>query len=300
MSEKYTFAILGGDRRQTVIAERLLLFGHAVRLYGAGDSGKRAIGAEICFSLKKAIGESDIVILPLPASRDGITLNMDSEDIKEKVSLKEIGDLCLKEKVGCIFGGMIPKAFYEYAKENKIECFDYYGEESLQMKNALPSAEGAIMLAMQNTDTVFEGSSVLVCGYGRIGRIIADKARKLGADVTVAARRDEVLCGIALSGYKALRIDSNSDMTDVVDSSDVIFNTVPSNVINKQILCQIRHTPLYIEIASSPGGIDISAAREKGMHILFAPSLPGKYAPVSAGEYIFETIVELLERRGTL
>ena len=296
MSEKYTFAILGGDRRQSVIAQRLLLLGHVVRTFGTSNIDLGSSGVEVCFSVKKALEECDVIILPLPASRDGINLNMDSEDIKEKIKLSDIADISLKEKCRCIVGGMLPKSFFDYAMGRDIKVLDYYKEESLQRKNALPSAEGAIMLAMQNTDTVFEGMDVLICGYGRIGRIIALKAKKLGANVKVAARREEVLCDIAMSGYGALHIDSNSDMTEAVNSSDVIFNTVPSTVINKQILDHVKASPLYIEIASSPGGIDLVAAREKGIRIISAPSLPGKYAPISAGEYIFETIIELLER----
>lgn len=296
MSKKYTFSILGGDRRQTVVAEHLLSLGHEVRIYGIPDSS--VTGAEACFGLKKAVEGSDIVLLPLPASRDGKNLNVGTMRDSNDITLNEIVDCCSQNGNCLILGGMLQHDFCQYASKKGIETVDFYLDESLQKKNALPSAEGAIMVAMQNTDRVFCGMNILICGYGRIGRIIAKKARLLGADVTVAARRDEVLCEVAMDGYTAVRFSEQDTFAEAINSSDVVFNTVPCNVINRSVLRTIKNLPLYIEIASFPGGIDASTARDIGMRVVYAPSLPGKYAPASAGEYIYETIIDLLKIRG--
>ena len=296
MSKKYTFAILGGDKRQMVVAEHLLSLGPEVRIYGMPDSS--VAGGEACFSLKKAVMGSDIVLLPLPASRDGKNLNVGTLRDSEDITLDEIIDCCSQNGNSLILGGMLRQDFCQHANEKGIEAVDFYHDEALQRKNALPSAEGAIMVAMQNTDRVFCGMNVLICGYGRIGKIIAKKASLLGADVTVVARRDEVLCEIAMEGHTAVRFSEVDSFVDAINSCDVIFNTVPGNVINGNILRSISNLPLYIEIASSPGGIDASAARDRGMRIVYAPSLPGKYAPASAGVYIYETIIDLLKIRG--
>ena len=47
---------------------------------------------------------------------------------------------------------------------------------------------------------------------------------------------------------------------------------------------------LIIDLASSPGGVDVSAAKKLSSRVLWASSLPGKYAPESAGELIGECI----------
>lgn len=296
MSKKYTFSILGGDRRQTVVAEHLLSLGHEVRIYGIPDSS--VAGAEACFSIKKAVAGSDVVLLPLPASRDGKNLNIGTVRDSKDTALYEIADCCSQNGNSLILGGMLQHDFCQYAKEKGIETVDFYLDESLQRKNALPSAEGAIMVAMQNTDRVICGMNILICGYGRIGKIIAKKARLLGADVTVAARRDEVLCEIAMDGHSAVRFSDVEALSKAINSCDVIFNTVPCNVIGGSVLRSIKNLPLYIEIASSPGGIDTATARDRGMRVVYAPSLPGKYAPASAGVYIYETIIDLLKVRG--
>lgn len=298
MSEKYTFTVLGGDRRQVVIAKRLVAMGHTVRIYGLGDLYSEIAGAELFLSLEKAVMGCDIVLLPLPVSRDGETLNLVSCEKKDCPTLDQIVRYTSKNSQAIILGGLIPPEMQKTANELGVRTLDYYKNESLQLKNALPSAEGAIMIAMENSDKVLEGMSVLVSGYGRIASLLADKLKKLGADVYVCARRDEVLCEIAMSGYRPVHISDMGAMHDAIVECDVVFNTVPGLIFTKQILDGIDPKPLYIEIASTPGGIDIPCARDLGYKILFAPSLPGKYAPTSAGEYIFETIYEILEKGG--
>lgn len=298
MPEKYTFTILGGDRRQAVVAKELLALGHSVRVFGVGDVFADVIGVEICLSLDKAIMGSNVVILPLPVSRDGETINISSVVQKDRPLISDVIRNAAKCEEAIVVGGMIPESAREYASELSVETIDYYKSEELQRKNALPSAEGAIMIAMENTDTVLDGSSVLVSGYGRIGKLLAKKLKKLGARVTVAARRDEVLCEIAMSGYKAVRTSNTEEMRLAVRESEIIINTVPEIIFAGNVLEGGKEKPLYIEIASFPGGIDLLRARELGYKIISAPSLPGKYAPQSAGKYIFETIRDILIKRG--
>ena len=298
MPDKYTFTLLGGDRRQAVVAKELLSLGHSVRAFGLEDYFSDTVGVEFCLSFDKAIMGCDAVILPLPVSRDGETLNISSVEKKESPKLCEVVKNIAKCENAIVAGGLIPESMRRCALDHSIEMVDYYGSEELQRKNALPSAEGAIMIAMENTETVLEGTHILVTGYGRIGKIIAEKIKMLGAEVSVAARRDEVLCEIAMSGYRAVRTTNIDEMSRAVRENEIIFNTVPEIIFAGKTLDCAKDKPLYIEIASSPGGIDLPRARELGYKIISAPSLPGKYAPQSAGKYIFETIRDILIKRG--
>jgi dipicolinate synthase subunit A len=154
------------------------------------------------------------------------------------------------------------------------------------------------MVAMENTDRVIEGMRILICGYGRIGKLLSDKMRRLGASVFVAARRDEILCEIAMAGFETVDLRQINDLIRASQNCEVILNTIPSQIFTRQVIEKIDGDPLYIEIASAPGGIDLQSARGRKMRIIFAPSLPGKYAPASAGEYIFETVNDILRKRG--
>ena len=296
MPKKYTFSVVGGDHRQLEIIRKLLADGHHVKVFSLGVSPEKVTRAEISSTLEKALTDCDVLLLPLPLTRDGVNVNL--TEPSQAVSIDTIVQACKKVSNRIVFGGLIPSSILEISRSLGVELIDFYKNEELQQKNALPSAEGAIMVAMENTDRVVEDMKALVCGYGRIGKILARKLKLLGASVSVAARRDEVLCEIAMSGFTPIDIKRPDDLIAVSNNSDVIFNTITTQIFTRQIVEKISGDPLYIEIASSPGGIDVQSAREFGMRIIFAPSLPGKYAPASAGEYIFETIKDILCKRG--
>ena len=245
-------------------------------------------------SADKAVDGADVILLPLPVTRDNVNIFTSGE----RASLSDVVRLALKNK-SVIYGGLIPEDMKRQCAALSIEAYDYYKIESLQRKNALPSAEGALMLAMEHTDVTVNGMKALVCGYGRIGKLLSDMLVKLGAKVTVAARRDETLCEITFNGLNAIRTDGES-LAKAAGDCDVIFNTVPNIIFTEQVLKNVKNKPLYIEIASAPGGIDVPFARDAGIEIVFAPSLPGKYSPISAGEYIFETVYEALKERSNL
>ena len=296
MSKKYTFSVVGGDHRQVVIIRMLLSRGHCVKVFSLASPTSAIEGAEICSSLEKALTDSDVILLPLPMSRDRTNLNLTAQDCN--VGIHDLIKICSRNDACIIFGGLIGNEAKAYAEDAKATLIDYYNFEDLQQRNALPSAEGAIMVAMENTDRVIEGMRVLICGYGRIGKLLADKMKRLGASVSVAARRDEILCEIAMAGFEAVDLRQINDLIRASQGCEVIFNTIPSQIFTRQVVEKIVGDPLYIEIASAPGGIDLQSARERKMRIIFAPSLPGRYAPASAGEYIFETIKDILSKRG--
>lgn len=295
---KHVITILGGDKRQAVIAKEFLKRGYTVKLYGLGDVASAIAGAEICSSIEKAMSSCHVLILPLPVSRDNINLLIQC-DKAMPLALSYIIGLAVKNGCKLIVGGIIPREMQTIAEIEGIIIEDFYLSESLQKKNALASAEGAVMISMEHTEKTVCGSKMLVCGFGRIGSHLATMLTSLGADVIIAARSDAALCEASLRGYKSVRIgDDMAELSKEASKCDVIFNTVPAVVFNESVLKEMKNKPLYIEIASSPGGIDVRAARESGMPVIFAPSIPGRYAPVSAGEYIFDTINEILTKRG--
>ncbi len=297
---KYTFAILGGDRRQSVVAEMLSECGHRVRVFGINDAHTLPCGVEHCNSLKTAIAESEVIILPLPASRDNIHLCSTKDSDGEELLLTDIVKYALKCGCKTVLGGLLPHEFVRMCEESGISAFDYYKTEELQRKNALPSAEGAIMLAMEHTDITVSDMKAVVCGYGRIGTLLTYILSRMGAEVTVLARRDESLCSASLGGHRAIRLGDNENICCAIENCDVIFNTVPHNVFTQKTFEGLTRKPLYIEIASPPYGIDRSEAHDAGIKMILAPSLPGKYAAVSAGKYIFETASELLASVGII
>jgi dipicolinate synthase subunit A len=159
------------------------------------------------------------------------------------------------------------------------------------LKNAVPTAAGAIAVAMNNSDNTINGSKILVCGYGRIGKVLSEMLRGMGADVTISARRKSDFAWISLNGYKS---DYTGHFSDL-ENYTIIFNTVPSLIFNKELLEKVNHDTLIIDLASKPGGVDFKTAESLGITAIQALALPGKTSPKSAGEIMESTILGILE-----
>ena len=63
-------------------------------------------------------------------------------------------------------------------------------------------------------------------------------------------------------------------------------------------LKDLRPDCLIIDLASKPGGVDMAGAAALGVRVVWALSLPGKVAPVSAGRYIMDTVYHIMEELG--
>jgi dipicolinate synthase subunit A len=196
-----------------------------------------------------------------------------------------------------ILGGKISLEICSLLSEKGIKYIDYYNEE-LQIANALPTAEGAIGLALCEMPITISDANVLIVGYGRIAKVLAFKLKLLGAHVTVAARKNTDLVTAKTYGYDVICIQDGFPATD--RHIDVIFNTVPACLFGREELKNFDWNTLYIELASAPYGINAQEAERLKIRVIMAQSLPGKYSPVTAGKILAETIVRILEKEENL
>jgi dipicolinate synthase subunit A len=168
---------------------------------------------------------------------------------------------------------------------------DYMLRDELAIKNAIPTAEGAIEIAISETPITLHNSKCLVLGYGKVGKILAKSLDALGAKTYVSARKYADLALVEGHGYIPLSV-SESKLR--LDEFDIIFNTVPALILGEAELRKTRRDSLIIDLASKPGGVDFEAAKELGLHVVWALSLPGRVAPVTAGIIIKDTITNML------
>ena len=280
-------AFLGGDMRLASALKRLSQSDNELFVWkvpSCTDGGN----IHVSDTVYKAISGAAAVILPLPSSTDGVTLNCVTDNNESKTALTLIAD-AIDE--GCIIiGGKLPRTFCDYAALKGIKTFDYFESEEFQIKNAYTTAEAALNIAMNNLAKNIRGSSFAITGYGRISKQLAKLLLALGGNVTVAARKDSDLAWARLEGCETVRLNGRDSVEKLCDGYDIIFNTVPSWLFDEQFLKKVNKKTLIIELASAPGGIDISEAKKQKSNVLWAASLPGKYAPESAGELIGECI----------
>ena len=181
------------------------------------------------------------------------------------------------------------------ARDANIKLIDYYDAEEVQIKNAVPTAEGAIGIAMRELPITLYGSHCTILGYGRIGQRLSDMLRALGAHVTVVARSESALCRAETTGCTVQHID---DFSSAPGNPDILFNTIPAPVLTVETLRALPHRTRIIELASAPGCMNADALKECRQKVIRAPSLPGRVAPYSAGKILYETIVKILQNEG--
>jgi len=250
--------VAGGDLRQVFLGDFLSGY-FKVKKYALGEK----------YLSPELLRGFDILILPMIVTTDGENLNAPfSEDL---ISLSK---LCyaLKEG-GIVFGGSFTQHAKDIFTSRGFEVLEYMSRDELVIKNCIPTAEGALQIAMEELPVTIRDLKTLIVGYGRVGKITADLFNSVGASVTATARKqsDLALC-------KALGIDAKktSEALNAPEAYDLIINTVPSMVITRKVLEKVNKNVLIIDLASRPGGVDFESAKELEIKVVWALSLPLK------------------------
>ncbi|MBQ9131011.1 MAG: dipicolinate synthase, partial [Clostridia bacterium] len=268
MTKQIRVTLLGGDARQISMAKALGKMEFEVYVWGLGDVTEEHIApARLCQSWQEGLEGSDAVILPLPATRDGVRVNSPQYG-GEPLRLDTLLEFW---KGRLLLGGRMSPELRGAADQKQIRWMDYFDSEGLQLKNAIPTAEGAIAIAMQELPVTLDGCETAVIGYGRIGSVLADKLQVLGASVTVYARRQESLTRAALRHHGTQLLGEEGLLAPSISPNcRVLFNTVPKRLLSRQVLEKIPRRCLLVDLASAPGGIDFQAAEELGIRAVWA------------------------------
>ena len=198
MRHELNFWVLGGDMRQGKLAQLLAEDGHRVHTYALEDGAVPAPGLTAEPGLS-GVEQADCVVLPLPVSSGGGLLNAPLSRLSPPMT-----DVLAPLSPGqMLCGGRVDPVTAALAAERGLTIRDYFAREELAVANAVPTAEGAVQIAMEQLPITIHGARVLVVGFGRVGRALAQRLAALGAKVTVAARRYESLAWAQASGYGA-------------------------------------------------------------------------------------------------
>ena len=292
---KQTIALLGGDTRQLSLAARLASAGFRVHAYGLPFE---ELPPEVLYfpDWREALSDADAVVLPLPVSPDGVRLGLPLAPTAESVLISDLFSRIPENAL--LAGGKFSPAIKALAEEKQLHLFDYFKSEELQQKNALPTAEGAVSILMRESPRTVSGLSVGVTGFGRVARALVKLLLAMGAKVTVAARKLADIEAATALGCDTVHLVDGRSLTALCHGQSVIFNTVPHWIFSADILSEMPKSSLIIDLASAPGGVDAAAATAHGIRVIWALSLPGKYAPATAGEIIADTLLSYMREEG--
>ena len=285
MKHRLNVWVIGGDLRQVRLAELLRREGHTVHIYALDRV------AEDCETTLESVRLADCVVLPLPTAGSGSLLNTPLSHSDHP--LAGVLDALRPGQVIC--AGKVDPNTAALAAERGLVLHDYFAREELAVANAVPTAEGAIQIAMEELPITIHGARVLVIGCGRVGRLLAHRMRALGAKVSLSGRKCADLAWIEAHDFC---VEHTEELDGWLCSYDLIVNTVPARVLGVERLSELKEGCLVIDLASKPGGVDLEAARQLGVKVAWALSLPGKVAPVTAARALWTTICNILREEG--
>jgi dipicolinate synthase subunit A len=272
--KKIKISLLGGDKRFVFAARLFSGAGYDTHLFANDLHAESTDGIVTDDDIDSSLENSDVVILPLPYSRDGT--NLFAPLSSHTVSLDELFKKLPKN--AHVLAGMTDNI------PDGITKIDYNLDEEFTLRNAAASAEGALATLIKETDKTLAEQKTVIIGFGRIGSILADMLYSLGAKVSVVARNPIARARLETKGISAYDIP---DLRDLLGECDSVINTVPYPLISESTLTLANDDLTIIDLASAPGGCDKRAIEKRGLKLIPAPGLPGKFAPMSAARALF-------------
>lgn len=198
------------------------------------------------------------LLLPVPSFQEpgilkgGMPLQQVLKDLTENIT---------------IIGGRLPKLPYR--------TVDLLEDEYYLAENAAITAHCALKRIMVGHAGILQHVPVLIIGWGRIGKHLAALMRSLGADVTVAARKESDRYMLKQQHYQTTEPGKWN-----LRQYAIIINTAPAPVMRQD---EANPKAMLIDLASVRG-----IAGDRVDHAL---ALPGKDAPAESGNLIAKTIL---------
>jgi dipicolinate synthase subunit A len=285
-------AVIGGDERELYLIPELQKLG--AYIVGVGYEKAPVLpGVTLISSLLEAVNEVDVLLFPMFGTDE--RGNVKGKYADNPIILNKDIIQAIPTRVPLFIGWARP-ALKSIAEMKGIRIVETALLNEVAILNSIPSAEGAIQMAMESTAITIHGSQCMVLGLGRTGWTIAHMLRGIGANVTGVARKASDLARAIEMGLKAVHF---AELEEEIGSAEIIFNTVPHLILDRVILERVARDAVIIDLASIPGGTDFEYAQMLGIKALLAPGLPGIVAPKTAGKILAQVYPQLILRQLT-
>ncbi|MNI43396.1 Dipicolinate synthase subunit A [compost metagenome] len=282
-------AFMGGDARQLEVIQKFTELDATVTLIGFDNLQRQFNGVLNAKLTPDLLRTMDALILPAVGTDEAG--QVDSIFSTEEMILTDehISSLPSHAKV---YTGMAKSYLKKLCAQHSIQVVELFDRDDVAIYNSIPTAEGALMMAIQNTDITIHGSMSMVLGFGRTGFTMAKTLQGLGAQVKVGVRKPEHYARVWEMGFHPFY---TRDLYEEVGNIDLLFNTIPTMIVTAQVITNIPHRAVIIDLASKPGGVDFRFAEKRGVKAMLAPGLPGIVAPKTAGRIMANTLSQLIQ-----
>jgi dipicolinate synthase subunit A len=281
-------AFIGGDARQIEVIKKCSELDATISLIGFNQLQSEFTGASKESLSPEILQDVDALILPIVGTSEEGAVESIFSDQKILLDL----ELMMHLPENCvIYTGMANSYLKKIATDSNVKLVQLLDRDDVAIYNSIPTIEGAIMMAIQNTDITIHGSNVVILGLGRVGMSLARTMHCLGAHVRVGARKPEHMARIYEMGLVPFHVD---ELKSHVDDCDTLYNTIPIQLVTAKVIANMPSHALIIDLASKPGGTDFRFAEKRGIKALLAPGLPGIVAPKSAGRILANVVTQLI------
>ncbi|PKR79374.1 dipicolinic acid synthetase subunit A [Halalkalibacillus sediminis] len=281
-----TIVVIGGDARNIEMMRQLVERDSLVYAVGFEEVDAQIEG--VYFSTLENIpaNQIDAVILPVSGlDEEGYAEShyAESSPMVQPEFFDTLSENCL------VFTGIMTPLLSRLSE--KIKIIPLFDRDDVAIYNSIPTAEGALMFAIQHTDFTVHDANVTIIGFGRVGKTLVHTFSALGANVSVCSRNEDELARIFEYHAKPVHIE---DLDSSVENCNILVNTVPQLVVQPSTIRSLPLDSLIIDLASKPGGVDFRFAKKRGIKAILAPGLPGMVAPNTAGKILARVIQSVI------
>ena len=203
-----------------------------------------------------------IYLLPIPSTRDNVTITGTNIDILGVIEQISCGDLLVGYGLpkGCFCDEGLGGGF-----------FDVEDDEDFLLENAYLTALATIGIIMTSETRAPSDMRIGVVGYGRIGKYLTEMLLYLGAYVRVYTSRRDTRIDLCESGVMAVSSCENADLRGI----DLLINTAPAVIFDTSA----EGFPQNLRIIDLASGVNFPDVKRVEKY----PSIPAKMFPVTAG-----------------
>lgn len=269
---------LGGDQRQLVIVNDLCMR-HSVDVVGyddieLGDNIKKIKMNDLDISLY------DVIIFPVSGVQENYLLKT---SFSEETIYLDPSLLAFSKREALIFTGVITKWLDDILGSSNKWAIPLMEDIEVKRENSIPTVEGIIGDLIYNSPNTINKANILVLGYGNVGKLLVEKLRAMDANVAVGVILQSDFEYLKLRNIKGFYVTDEQLFGDTIKQSEIIVNTVPSLILNRNYLDLVNKETYILDISSFPYGVDSAYAEEKGLRHKLFQAIPSIVAPKTAG-----------------
>ena len=286
----WTVAVLGGDSRMLEHMRLARLAGARVQHYGSIPGAEDAAGSSQAASLADAVKGARIISCPIPGL--GADDELYAKFTDEKLRLTT--DVLKSAAPGALIMTCYSTPRLDtWAEAANVTIIPYAEDDALSILHAVPTAEGAIRVAIENTDDTLLGMDVLCVGLGRVGVSVAQAFEGMKSRVSLAARNPAQLARAWAMNLRPIEL---RDLKSHIGHFGLIVSSTSGLVLTRDVLAATRPDVVIIDLCSPPGSVDFEAAKALGRKVIWARAQAGR-APRRAGADEWQVLMRIVRER---